>query len=81
MRSTMPCSIVGDRSACLRCDRSLPDVGSDSARLSTQPREYGAGGRVTAFLCLPPLLEVPCPLPALGVRLAGKLHSLTALLE
>ena len=48
--------------------------------LDPTPRVWRRG-RVTAFLCLPPLLEARSPLPARGVRLAGKLHSLIGELE
>ncbi len=43
MRSAMPRSIVGEDTACLQCDRSLPAVGSDAARFSTQPESVAPG--------------------------------------
>lgn len=65
MRSAMPRSIVGEDTACLQCDRSLPAVGSDAARFSTQPRECGAGGGSQHFSAYRPYLR-PVPLCRLG---------------
>lgn len=70
----------GMASARLRCDRSLLEVWSDAATFSIQPRECGAGAGQRHRRAYRPARR-PVPLPARGVRLAGKLHSLAGELE